>query len=59
MSSLACWHASMGQKLAVTQATWSHPPDLEIERRVEVEEEASSTDGTLNLLQVLRLAQQA
>ena len=49
----------LGQKLEVAQATWSHPPDLEIERRVEVEEEASAADGALNLLQVLRLAQQA
>lgn len=49
----------LGQKLEVTQATWSHPPELELGRRIEVDEETPATDGALNLLQVLRLAQEA
>jgi segregation and condensation protein A len=49
----------LGQKLEVTQATWSHPPELEIGRRIEIDEETPATDGALNLLQVLRLAQEA
>jgi segregation and condensation protein A len=47
------------QKLEVTQATWSHPPEPEFGWRAEAVEEARATDGALNLLQVLRLAQQA
>jgi segregation and condensation protein A len=47
------------QKLQVSQATWSHPPEPELGRRIEVDEEATADDGALNLLQVLRLAQQA
>jgi segregation and condensation protein A len=49
----------LGQKLEVTQATWSHPPDLELGRSIEVDTEAPVTDGALNLLQVLRLTQEA
>lgn len=49
----------LGQKLELAQATWSHPPELELGPRIEVDEEAIATDSALNLLQVLRLAQQA
>jgi segregation and condensation protein A len=46
----------LGQQLELSQASWSHPP--EIAPYTEGEEEAVAAGG-LNLLQVLRLAQQA
>jgi segregation and condensation protein A len=47
------------QKLEVEQSTWSHSPELAVAPSVEIDEEIAVSEGALNLLQVLRLAQQA